>query len=47
VSDPILRTEQLHRWFGGLHAVNGVDLTVEEGSLHAVIGPNGSGKTTL
>ena len=47
MSEPILRTEQLHRWFGGLHAVNGVDLTVEEGSLHAVIGPNGSGKTTL
>ena len=43
----LLRAEKLHRRFGGVQAVNGVDLEVEEGSLHAVIGPNGSGKTTL
>lgn len=43
----VLRTNGLHRWYGGVHAVNGVDLAVAEGSLHAVIGPNGSGKSTL
>lgn len=45
--DPILRTEGLDRWFGGVHALDGVDLEVERGSLHAIIGPNGSGKSTF
>jgi branched-chain amino acid transport system ATP-binding protein len=44
---PVLRAEQLHRWFGGVHAVDGVDLEVRSGALHAVIGPNGSGKSSL
>lgn len=43
----LLRTAGLDRWFGGVHAVNGVDLEIEKGTLHAVIGPNGSGKSTL
>ena len=33
--------------FGGFHAVDGVDLEVEQGSIHSLIGPNGAGKTTL
>ena len=43
----ILRISKLTKRFGGLVAVNGVDLEVEKGSITAVIGPNGSGKTTL
>ena len=33
--------------FGGLAALSGVDLIVERGKTHAIVGPNGSGKTTL
>ena len=43
----LLRAEGLHRWFGGVHAVDGIDLEVRAGSVHAIIGPNGSGKSTL
>jgi len=43
----ILRLEALTKRFGGLTAVDAVDLAVEERSVHAIIGPNGSGKTTL
>jgi len=42
-----LRTVSLKKHFGGVQAVNGVDLTVPAGDLRAIIGPNGAGKTTL
>lgn len=44
---PILDARSLDRSFGGIHAVDDISLSVEPGTLHAVIGPNGSGKTTL
>jgi branched-chain amino acid transport system ATP-binding protein len=43
----LLEIQDLHRFFGGLHAVNGVSLTIQKDSIQAVIGPNGAGKTTL
>jgi branched-chain amino acid transport system ATP-binding protein len=43
----ILRTVQLTKHFGGLAAVESVNLEVEEGTIHSIIGPNGAGKTTL
>jgi branched-chain amino acid transport system ATP-binding protein len=44
--DIILSTSGLTKDFGGFTAVNGVDLKVKRGSIHALIGPNGAGKTT-
>ena len=43
----ILQTRGLRKHFGGLSAINGVDLAVEEGELRCLIGPNGAGKSTL
>jgi len=43
----ILEARAVRRTFGGLVAVNDVDMDVAEHSIHAVIGPNGAGKTTF
>jgi branched-chain amino acid transport system permease protein len=43
---PVLKLENLQKYFGGLRAVDGIDVEVAPGTVHALIGPNGSGKTT-
>jgi branched-chain amino acid transport system ATP-binding protein len=43
----MLRVDQLTKNFGGLAAVNAVDMAVEQGELVGLIGPNGAGKTTF
>jgi ABC-2 type transport system ATP-binding protein len=44
---PAIRVRQLHKHFGSLHALQGVDLEVQQGEFFALLGPNGAGKTTL
>jgi branched-chain amino acid transport system ATP-binding protein len=43
----LLETRSLTKEFRGFKAVSDVDLTVAEGTVHALVGPNGAGKTTL
>jgi branched-chain amino acid transport system ATP-binding protein len=47
VDDVILETHKLVKEFKGFVAVNGVDLRIRRGQIHALIGPNGAGKTTF
>ena len=44
---PLLEIKNLHAEVDGRKILNGLDLTVENGSVHAIMGPNGSGKSTL
>ncbi|MGZ8253154.1 MAG: ATP-binding cassette domain-containing protein [Methylophilaceae bacterium] len=44
---PAIKIEQVHKYFGALHALKGVDLTIEQGEFFALLGPNGAGKSTL
>jgi branched-chain amino acid transport system ATP-binding protein len=43
----VLTAERIEMHFGGVRALNGVDLTVNRGEVVGLIGPNGSGKTTM
>ena len=44
---PAIKIDQVHKYFGALHALKGVDLTIEQGEFFALLGPNGAGKSTL
>ncbi len=43
----ILEVKGVSKYFGGLAALNNLDLTIQEGEIRGIIGPNGAGKTTL
>jgi branched-chain amino acid transport system ATP-binding protein len=47
MTEPVLRTENLTKRFGGLTAVDNLSLSLPAGRLQAIIGPNGAGKTTF
>ena len=43
----MIEVHDIHKHFGGFHAVDGATLTIEAGTITGLIGPNGAGKTTL
>ena len=46
-TSPAVEAVGLHKRFGAIHAVDGIDLALEPGRIYGLLGPNGSGKTTL
>lgn len=46
-ADPVIIVKGIRKSFGKVNALNGVDLTVERGTILGLLGPNGAGKTTL
>ena len=44
---PLLEVKNLHVEIDGKKILNGLDLVVNKGEVHAIMGPNGSGKSTL
>ena len=46
-STPAVKIEKVHKRFGELHALKGIDLTIEQGEFFGLLGPNGAGKSTL
>ena len=43
---PMLEVQDIHTYYGNIHALKGVSLTVNEGEIVTLIGANGAGKTT-
>ena len=46
MSENVLHVENVTMQFGGLKAINDLNMSVEKGEIHGLLGPNGSGKTT-
>ena len=46
-AEPIIRIDNVHKYFGRVHALRGISLDVYKGEVVVIIGPSGSGKSTL
>jgi ABC-2 type transport system ATP-binding protein len=47
LTHPAIKINDVHKYFGNLHALKGIDLTIAPGEFFALLGPNGAGKSTL
>ncbi len=47
MTEPIIKVRSLHKYFGPLHVIQGVDLDVDQGEVVVIIGPSGGGKSTF
>jgi ABC-2 type transport system ATP-binding protein len=47
VTIPAIQINNIHKKFGDLHALNGIDLQIQQGEFFGLLGPNGAGKSTL
>lgn len=45
-TSPVIQLKNIHKHFGKVKALNGLNLTVEQNQIHGFLGPNGSGKST-
>lgn len=43
----MIKIEGIHKYYGDLHVLKGIDLSIDKGGVYAVIGPSGSGKSTM
>ena len=47
MTEPIIQLENVHKYFGRIHALRGVNMNVQKGEVVVILGPSGSGKSTL
>ena len=45
--EPIIKCEEVHKWYGNFHVLRGVNMNVQKGEVVVVFGPSGSGKSTF